>query len=390
MTGETDVCGDEEESTCLIEREEEGSLSKYFKSEQPSKDKNYALKKKLANPGVTVSIRLLSTAVLVLLTVSHSILGYHLLFQDRPAVRRYRVNTNHTSLPIFSKASDKGNPSGYVEPAQVVELYDRDDSKVFHRIVRPNLGFVRRNSLHSGKPYFIPLDVVTRPLNGWWPEGKRLRRSLYAPTSIVVAQQLWNALQVIVLFLLIAANYCQLQQPNDDLRGKIIKWSIRLLTLVALLILPFTVYLVSPGAHVFAFLSFLLALTGMFYSPSHVLRLSIGEQNDDSTCTHNRPCCWILIREETLGCLCTLGSSLYNYAGSNRTWPHWKTHFYMIDNYFGWQRGGDLTVEEDFTFLSTSVRIPLFVPRADGGSTFGAQQVCQRKRELTCYENLIS
>lgn len=62
----------------------------------------------------------------------------------------------------------------------------------------------------------------------------------------------------------------------------------------------------------------------------------------------------------------------------------------MIDNYFGWQRGGDLTVEEDFTFLSTSVRIPLFVPRADGGSTFGAQQVCQRKRELTCYENLIS
>lgn len=62
----------------------------------------------------------------------------------------------------------------------------------------------------------------------------------------------------------------------------------------------------------------------------------------------------MLTREETLGCIYTLGSSLYNYAASNGTWPHWKSCFYKIDDYFGWQRGGDITVEQDFTFLSST------------------------------------
>jgi hypothetical protein len=324
-------------------------------------------------PGFSFSIRLLSFSVLVLLTASHSILAYQLLFQHRPAIRRYRVNTNHTTLPIYSKASVRGDPKGFVDPGQIVELNERNDSTYFFRIVRPTVGFVLKTSRKTGKPYFVPTNkVVSRPLDGWWPKDKRLRRTLYAPTSIVVAQQFWNAMQVLVLYLLIAINYGQSQQQDGDSKSRKIKWGVRLLSVFAIPILPFTVYLVSPGAHLFALFSLMFALVGIFYTPCSVLRLSIGE-HDESNASSSYPS-WMLTREETLGCICTLGSSLYNYAGSNRTWPHWKSHFYKIDDFFGWQRAGDITVEQDFTFLSSTARLPLFVARAEGGTTFGAQQ----------------
>lgn len=146
-----------------------------------------------------------------------------------------------------------------------MELNERNDSTSFYRIVRPTVGFVLKTSPKTGKPYFVPTkEVVGRPLDGWWPKDKRLRRTLYAPTSIVVAQQFWNAMQVLVPYLLIAINYGQSQQQYGDSESTKIKWGVRLLSVFAVPILPFTVYLVSPGAHLFALFSLLFALIGLF------------------------------------------------------------------------------------------------------------------------------
>lgn len=108
---------EEEETIRLVDHDEE----------KPSLPIKQSMKKKSSvrksdQPGFSFSIRLLSFSVLVLLTASHSILAYQLLFQHRPAIRRYRVNTSHTTLPIYSKANVRGDPLGFVDPGQMWSL----------------------------------------------------------------------------------------------------------------------------------------------------------------------------------------------------------------------------------------------------------------------------
>jgi len=302
------VSHDEEETLGLIahgDSKKKLSLAKHPRSKHVHGENNL---------GFTFSVRLLSAAFLTLLTTSHVLLAHQCLVQERPYIQKYHVNTKHTSLKIYSKPSDKGKELDSLRPGQIVELYERDDSEFFHRILRPSLGFVRKVGLRTGKPYFTPLDVAhAHPLTGWWPERKKLARHLYAPTSLVVAQQLWNALQVLVLYLIIALNYCRSRQGHDD--SSIVKWTTRLVSLAAVAILPFSVYLISPGGHSFAFAALLLGLLGIFQTPHPNLRLSIGERDGTTITSSNSSPSWTLGCEETLGCLCTLGSSLYNYAG---------------------------------------------------------------------------
>jgi hypothetical protein len=158
-------------------------------------------------------------------------------------------------------------------------------------------------------------------------------------------------------------------------------WAARCLGLVTVCLLPFSSYVGSPGGHCFAFLTAIwIALA--FGSPKFHLRLSIGETEFLESAARNdnnfafsppRTICF----EETLGFLCTLGSSLYNFAGHTYVWPHWKQQFHKIDQYMGWPSSGDVTWEENWTvwglFAERSV-LPPFVPRGNGGSTAGAQQ----------------
>ena len=95
-------------------------------------------------------------------------------------------------------------------------------------------------------------------------------------------------------------------------------------------------------------------------------------QKCNTTSSNSLP--WFLIKEETLGFLCNLASSLYNYHGSRITWPHWETKFRAVDRLMGWTGGDGEYVEvlnEDIYTLDMEPHVPLYVPRAMG-STFGA------------------
>jgi len=144
--------------------------------------------------------------------------------------------------------------------------------------------------------------------------------------------------------------------------------------ILSIVFLPFSVYVVSPGAHVFACLVLINMLLAFFVQPNHALQISIGEKSNSNNNSNNNSLdgSWFLTREETLACVCNLGSSLYNYAGSIRTWPHWKRYFYQLDAYMEWPDEGDCTVNKDFTMGLDGVHMPLFVSRASGSMT-GAQ-----------------
>ncbi|KAG7355752.1 hypothetical protein IV203_000438 [Nitzschia inconspicua] len=157
-------------------------------------------------------------------------------------------------------------------------------------------------------------------------------------------------------------------------------WAVRFLALGTICLLPFASYVSSPGGHCFAFVT-AMWITLALWSPKFNLRLSLGETkafNDEAIkLRHGFTPPYTIFFEETLGFFCTLGSSMYNYAGHTYVWPHWKSQFNKIDDYMGWPRLGDVTWEENWTmwgiFAERSV-LPPFVPRGGGGSTTGAQQ----------------
>ena len=93
-------------------------------------------------------------------------------------------------------------------------------------------------------------------------------------------------------------------------------WSVRFLSLATLCLLPFSSYVSSPGGHVFSFLTAAWITVGMV-SPKLNLRLSLGETKQfvDRHANHGFSHPVTIFFEETLGFVCTLGSSVYNFAG---------------------------------------------------------------------------
>ena len=85
--------------------------------------------------------------------------------------------------------------------------------------------------------------------------------------------------------------------------------------------LPFSVYIIGAGRHVFAFLSLVAS-----YTQVTRLHISIGEHANDN------PHAWTLARKETLGCHCNLESNLYNYVGGLHTWPYCRKNVIKIDH----------------------------------------------------------
>ena len=81
-----------------------------------------------------------------------------------------------------------------------------------------------------------------------------------------------------------------------------------------------------------------------------------------------------LIREETLGFLCNLASSLYNYQSSDASWPHWRRIFRRMDRYFGWPYDKsfcDVFNDKLYTLgFTEDINVPLYVP-GQQGSTVG-------------------
>lgn len=370
--------GEEEDYKGLMEGDKDNSTTEESDtSESDSQGQQYHC------TGFSFNLRYLGFLVFGLLALSHVLLFRQCTvastkqqFADEPILRRWKVATKHSNLTILSSPKETSSTMNTVQPGQIVETIGHGTEN-FHQVLEPTAGFLKRASVNTGMHLLTPIEYVPQssvcPLlyEGWLYEESRLRRYQFAPTPLVMAQQFWNACQIFALFLLIALNYeCTTSELTDETLQNRRKWGVRLLSLVGLCILPFSAFLISPGAHIFASVTFGLTMLAI-WTPVSVIRLSIGEYDSDSMVGGTTS--WTLTREETIACLCNLGSSLYNYAGSNGTWPHWKTHMKTLDNYMGWATHGDVTVERNFTLGLSWIRIPLFVARSTGGSTSGAQ-----------------
>jgi len=231
---------------------------------------------------------------------------------------------------------------------------------------------------------------------------------LYAPTALVVAQQFWNAMQVVVVFLIVALNF-QYSKASEEAKQRMAqqetttprqksmfaatKWIVRVTSIVLICIMPFCIYVVSPGATIFAFLTATLTAIALM-TPKSTLRVSLGEEPNEpaerntAVPDNQNKTYWVLFpREETFGFLCTLGSSLYNLTANTKIWPYWKTHWLKVDEFMGWPTSGDLTVAGNYNMMGlfesarrddgdvgnlSSVMLP-FVPRTGFGTTMGAQ-----------------
>jgi hypothetical protein len=337
-------------------------------------------------PGYTISIPKLAILSFCLLFSSHIILARQCVSaivqrskRSDPILRHFKVITNHTSLPLLSRPGS-GSQLKILDPGDDVVIYNYRDESDHCLLLEPASGFIEqygKKGNHRLEPLEYIVDSSFCPLEyeGWLPTTKGRQRYTYAPTSLVVAQQLWNASQVFQLFLLLLCEFDFSQQSSfssSHRRHSLRKWILRMTAALSLFVLPFSVYLISPGARIFAFLSILVQSIAIYTSPSK-LRISISEKQDETILRHENTKSWKLSHEETVACFCNLGSSLYNYAGSIRTWPHWKRHFYYLDAFFGWPDSGDCTVKSNFNMgIFSNLKMPLYVARATG-STTGAQ-----------------
>lgn len=333
-------------------------------------------------PGLTYSIRWLAFATLALLAVSHLLVERQCLVArtksevaTEPIVRQYQVATKHTSLGIYKKASNhklKGWMSD-VQPHEIVEFIG-DGTDEFHHVLEPALGWAERISPHTGKDRFRPLGFppISRicPLMYLGtPFRNETNRYTRAPTALVIAQQLWNATQVFTLILLLSVLY-DFAQPNEEVELKVKKWrfiAACVMSVCYLCLLPFSSYVISPGAHISAVLTLGLTLLAIL-TPVNKIRLSIGEEDvepaGDTDCKS-----WFLIREETLCALCYLGSTSYNAAAGVNPWPHPRTMMDKLGKFLGWPNDDDnATPSELFDMygLFSTARLPTFVPRAQG------------------------
>ena len=178
-----------------------------------------------------------------------------------------------------------------------------------------------------------------------------------------------------------------------------------------LIMLPFSVYVSSPGAMVFSFVALMTCKWAFAQNPTELV-IDVGPTAaspqeplmlpllDQENCTAETqpvlvlspssaprsepkknvvsmvlPRMWVG-QEEWLGFLCNLSSSLYNYHNSHKTWPHWRFHFFNLDKYFGWTGGShqskvDMFNTGMYTLGLPNVDVPLYVPGARGSTTGG-------------------
>lgn len=350
------------------------------------KTRRYTKDDELDPPGLTWSVRWLAIATLAFLIISHLLLERSCLVartrrdvSSSPLIREYKVATNHTSLGIYK--TFKGHSSSHklsgwmvdVEPHETVELIGNGTHE-FMYVLSPALGFAQRVSPHTGKDRFqfvaFARDSRFCPLvYSGIPYGEGSNRYSFAPTTLVVAQQFWNASQVLTLILLLSVLY-DFSQPNEEMEPKQKTWRLVgacVMAVSILLLLPFSSYVISPGAHISAALAIGLSLLAIF-TPTNKIRLSISERGvepaGDSDCKS-----WFLIREETLCALCYLGSQGYNAAAGVNPWPYPKTMMDHLGTFLGWPNDDDnATPSELFDMygLFSDARLPTFVPRAQG------------------------
>jgi len=395
--------------------------------------------------------------------------------QQQPLVTHWKVRDSlHSKAKVRLSALESSTATaGYLAPGTIIRAYAYDEqrnSEKFIFVMTPIKGFALRklfepvlpqqddeNNNNNNNNNYNYDHVSPYLYEGYRKAGhNRTARYLYAPKRLVVAQQLWNALQVIQVFLALALYYVHILCNATVSRGQ--RWMVGVSGAVILgLLLPFSIYVTSPGATLFSVVSLLSCLVGICGGRAELV-LVVGEKamkdtsirssaapaiqderlvqadnqeddeetwnlvpttdentdddenddddDDDDTAlgesehkllilngcevqdeSGNRDAemdcqskvlltttSWFVIKEEMLGFLCNLASSLYNYLSSRGTWPHWYHYFLSIDGYFGWAGGNGKKLDVSKHFIYTlgidNLDVPLYVPGSKG-STFG-------------------
>lgn len=327
--------------------------------------------------GWTFSVRILGILTLVLLGSSRILLRYQCSAASarkakatQPLVTKWTVATKQSRVSVRLHPLKTSRTGSRLDPGDIVEAYG-EGTPHYMLLLEPHRGFALRKGEVLGHDLFErATDEVeasepvssTCPLlyDGWWPENKKASRFLYAPVTMVVAQQLWNAMQVFEILLLISLTYA-------DATNSLKFATICVVSLVVTCLLPFSHYLTSPGGHIFACATLFTCLWAIRNNAK--LTLCVGDKN---TARGHRS----VVREEIVAFLCNLGCSLYNHHASRYTWPNWNRHFRTIDKLFGWV-GGTPGTQSDcynamfYTMGMSSVRAPMYVAR-NTGTTVGA------------------
>jgi len=346
---------------------------------------------------IRFSIRKLSILVLILLLSSQFLFGVVRSSgvaikneSEGPIVTHWRLQDNKRAKVRFSALQDS-SAVGYIEPGTQVTAYSWTHSNKYLFLVSPIRGFVL-------KKIFDPLpekDYDSSPImyTGYRREGPGMvKRFTYAPTSLVVAQQLWNAVQVLQTFLVIALYYVKVIACRTPVYSRCFCVVTGLSMFFAFaLLLPFSVYVTSPGSTVFGILVLVSTVLGIRTDtilvldvsgrPRHIVAGGATTEDEEmgSTMLLIRKVQvvalpeWFLAKEEVIGFFCNLCSSLYNYNASFYVWPHWRKYFFRIDRHFGWKgRPSKFTdvFNMNYYTLGTNVEIPLYLP-GGRGSTFG-------------------
>lgn len=329
--------------------------------------------------GWTFSVRILGILTLVLLGSSRILLWYQCSAAGarkaeatQPLVTKWRVATKKTRVSVRLNPFKTSKTSGRLDPGAIVEAYG-EGTPHYMFLLEPQRGFARRKGEMLGHDLFerVTDDEVeasepgssTCPLlyDGWWPDNKNRSHFLYAPATMVVAQQLWNAMQVFEILLLFSLAYA-------DAATSLKFAAICVVSLVVACLLPFSHYVTSPSGHIFAWPTLLTCIWAIRNNAK--LTLCVG--NKRAATGHQS-----VVREEAIAFLCNLCCSLYNHHASKSTWPNWNQHFHTVDKFFGWVGGApdsqlDCYNAMFYTMGMSSVRAPMYVARNNTGTTAGA------------------
>ena len=282
-------------------------------------------------------------------------------FHDFETLVERKIVHSHKNVSVHRSALRSSMTIGHLSHHTIVDTLPYNNSHYVY-ISKPLNGFAMAKSFKTVQSFNISTFC---PLMGWRDENNIRSSCMYAPTALVIAQQLWNAAQVmhlsvvVLLFFVLKRSLIMINWKH-----KTIFVCISMLYMIAT---PFTIIVTSPAAFWFCMYSVLLSLSTIYQFHDIELMVKVCSKKHIST----KQC--IVVREEMLGFICNLCSSLYNYNASRLVWPHWNRIYRQIDWFF------DLNGKEnaylnsfDSSFYTTgrqNVYVPTYVPTSHGSTT---------------------
>ena len=321
----------------------------------------------------TFSSRILGIMTLALLFSSRILLNYQCSVSRsrrdvalKPLVVKWRVVSKQKNIPVNIRASKNSRTGSFIHPGDIVESYG-DGTPGYMLLVEPKRGFVlRKDKILKHANFERVKDEVESPdsscpllYDGWWPENKRVARFVYAPVTMVISQQFWNAMQVFEILLLFSLVY-SIDKKSRNL------FTICMVSIVTICLLPFSQYVNSTGGNIFSYVTLFTCIWAIRYNT----KLEIGIGGKLTNIGHKS-----VVREELIAFICNLCCSLYNQNASMDTWPNWKRHFDKLDNFLGLV---DDNIERPdyynpifYTMGISSHSAPMYISR-NAGSVSGA------------------